>query len=168
MILIFLGLILIFVPVPILQNSEVGYLFMDYMPHFVGYALVLVGLTRQRGGENRSSALAVAASAILGSGAVWVYTLVTSNGVSFPVIEFLQAWMTYCLLRWCEGIEEMGQSYHIGRLRMSWYAVAGSHIAAFVLNLADPFMGGLWSVVALGAGVVYTYTFFRLQAMVER
>ena len=159
MIAILIGLVLIVLHVP------VGGI--NYVPHWAGYILVLWGLSRHAEGENRGSAMAVAAASALLSGALWIAALF-GYGMAFPLDELLQLLMTYQLLVWCEGLEELAESYLIGRFRMSWYALAGARVAAIVLGAFMPPLGWVWSVAAFLAGLFYAYTYFRLQTMVER
>ena len=159
MIAILIGLLFIFLDV------NIGGI--HYTPHWIGYALVLLGLARQAESPERNSALAVSAASILAGGALWVAALF-GYGMAFPLPEILQLFLTYRLLVWCEAQEEMGESYLISRFRMTWYALAAARVAATVLGVFMPPQGWVWSAVAFVAGLVYTYTFYRLSTMVER
>ena len=159
MIAILIGLIFVFV------NIYLGGI--NVTPHWLGYALILWGLSHRPDSEGRGSAMTVAAVSALASGVLWVAGLF-GYGMTFPLGTILQLLLTYHLLVWCEGLEEMGQSHLIGRLRMSWYALAGASVAAVVLGAFLPPLGWVWSAAAFVAAVFYTYTYFRLSAMVER
>ena len=166
MILILIGMALIFLPLPIpIPVIEAGaVLFLDYMPHWLGYALVLWGLARSASSPSRGSAMAVAAGSILVSGVVWV-VLMMGTVVPFPLTEIFQVLLTYYIMLWCEEQAEMEDSYYIGRLRLSWYALVGSRVAAIVLGTVMVSLGWMWSVAAIVAGSFYTYTYFRLRTL---
>ena len=167
MILILIGLLLIFIPLPIPLRGDDVILLLDYMPHWLGYALILWGLARQKESSNRTTGMVMSVAAILASGAIWGM-LLTGVVVSFPLVEIFQLLLTYYILVWCEEQEEMGQSYHIGRFRMSWYALVGARVASVVLGAVMASLSFVWAGAALGTGLFYTWTFFQLQSMVER
>ena len=159
MILILIGLIFVIIPI------SIGGI--NFMPHWLGYVLMLWGLSRRPDSQGRGSAMAVAAASAVASGALWIAGLF-GYGMAFPLDELLQLFMTYQLLVWCEGLEELEESYLISRFRMSWYALVGARVAAIVLGAVMPPLGWVWSAAAFLAAAFYTYTYYRLQATVER
>ena len=167
MIQILIGLMLIFIPIPIPRFVGALVLLIDYMPHFLGYVLIFWGLSRSVDTPSRGSAMAVAVASAVASGALWVAGLL-GYGMTFPLPALLQLFVTYQLLVWCEELKEMEQSYLIRRFRLSWYALLGAQIAAIVLGAFLPPLGWVWSAVAFVAALYFTYTYYRLQSMVER
>ena len=133
MIQILLGLVLIFLPLPIPRVGNEVVLILDYMPHWLGYALILWGLARQEESSNRTTGMVISVGAALASGAIWGM-LLAGTVVPFPLVEIFQLMLTYYILVWCEEHKEMGQSYYVGRLRMSWYALLGARAASVVLG----------------------------------
>ncbi len=135
----------------------------NYLPHWLGYALVCWGLATA-GADNagRVPALAVGVASAVLSGALWVAG-VLGYGMTFPLDELLQLLVTYRLLVWCGQMETLEGSYLLSRFRMTWYALLGARLAAFVLGVFLPPLGWIWSLVAFVVGLVYLYTLYRLQ-----
>lgn len=150
---IFIGLIFIFCTV------SIGGI--DITPAWVGYLLVLLALAKAPDSPSRSGGMAVSVGSAAVTVVLWVVGLL-GYGIAFPLAATAQLWTTYRLVLWCEEQEVLEESYHLRRLRLSWYALAGATVAAWVLGLLAPPMGWLWSIVAFGAAVVYIYTFYRL------
>lgn len=154
MTLILIGLLFIFLSV------NVGGI--NYTPAWIGYLLVVLGLARTPDCPGRAAGMSVAAGSAVVCGILWVLGLF-GNGVTFPVELAVQVWTAYRLVIWCEEQEALEESYHLHRLRLTWYALTGAKAAAFLLGLLAPPMGWLWSVVAVGASLFYIYTFYSLR-----
>lgn len=150
---VFIGLIFIFVTVSIGGVT--------LTPAWVGYVLVLLALAKAPESPSRSGGMAVAAGSAVVTAALWVAGLL-GTGFALPLGLAAQLWTSYRLVLWCEEREALEGSYHLRRLRLSWYALAGASAAAWVLGLLAPPLGWVWSIVAFGAAVVYIYTFYRL------
>lgn len=154
MTLILIGLFFIFISI------SVGGI--NFTPAWIGYILVVLGLARTLDCPGRSTAMAVAAGSAVVSGALWVLGLF-GRGFLFPVGAIVQIWTAYRLVIWCEEQEPLEGSYHLRRLRLSWYALAGAVAASVLLGFLAPPMGWIWSIVAAAAAVVYIYTFYCLR-----
>lgn len=154
MTLSFIGLIFIFATVSV--NGII------LTPAWIGYILVVLGLGKTPECPTRSTAMAVSAGSAVVSGALWVAGLF-GWGISLPVGAVLQLWTAYRLVLWCEEQETLEESYHLRRLRLSWYALTGATAASVLLGFLAPPMGWIWSIVAVGAAVVYIYTFYCLR-----
>lgn len=150
---IFIGLLFIFITVTIGG--------INFTPSWVGYILVLLALAKAPDSPSRSGGMAVAAGSTALCGVLWVLGLLGIR-LGLPLGAAAQLWMSYRLVLWCEEQEALEESYHLRRLRLSWYALAGATVAALALGLLAPPMGWVWSIVAFGAAVVYIYTFYRL------
>lgn len=150
---IFIGLLFIFISVSIGG--------VNFTPAWVGYVLVLLALGKAPDSPSRSGGMAVAAGSAVLTAVLWVAGLL-GFGIALPLEAAAQLWTTYRLVMWCEEREALEESYHLRRLRLSWYALAGATVAALALGLLAPPMGWAWSIVAFGAAVVYIYTFYRL------
>lgn len=177
-----LGLLLVLIPFPVYLMS--GYAGVppelltsatkvmalnnaNWMPSFLGYALIFFGLRRSWPSDTVSATRIVVLGAALVTGALWVFYL-QGNVMPFPLEQGVRLWVTWRLLKWCEEQEEWDWGYRIQRLRMSWYALAGATAAGIVLGAANLAMGMLWSGVSLGTGLYYTYTLYRLARMVPK
>lgn len=154
MTLIFVGLVFIFATLSVNGIS--------LTPAWAGYILVVLGLAKTPECPTRSTAMTVAAGSAVVSGALWVAGLF-GIGVRMPIEAALQLWTAYRLVLWCEGQEALAGSYHLRRLRLSWYALTGATAASVLLGFLAPPMGWIWSLVAVGAAVVYIYTFYCLR-----
>lgn len=150
---IFIGLLFMFITVTIGG--------VNFTPSWVGYILVLLALAQAPDSPSRSGGMAVAAGSTVLCGVLWVLGLLGMH-LGLPLEAAAQLWMSYRLVLWCEEQEALEESYHLRRLRLSWYALAGATVAALALGLLAPPMGWVWSIVAFGAAVVYIYTFYRL------
>lgn len=154
MTLIFIGLVFIFATVSVNGIS--------LTPAWIGYILVALGLGKTPECSTRATAMTVAAGSAVVSGALWVAGLL-GWGVSLPIGVIVQIWTAYRLVLWCEEQEALEESYHLRRLRLSWYALTGAAAASVLLGFLAPPMGWIWSLVAVGAAVVYIYTFYCLR-----
>ena len=152
-----LGLLLVVVTIPFMT--------INYIPHWLGYSLICWGLAQTPECPERTPGMAVAAASAILSAALWVAGLF-GYGMTFPLDELLALFMTYRLLVWCEGQEALEGAYRLPRLRLSWYALAGTRAAAFLLGFVLPPLGMVWSLAALVAGLVYAVTFYRLLRLV--
>lgn len=150
---IFIGLLFLFL--------TVGVGGIDCTPAWVGYLLILLALTKAPDSPSRTGTMAVAAGSAILTAALWVVGLL-GYGIAFPLGAIAQLWTSYRLVLWCEEQSALEESYHLRRLRLSWYALAGATVAALVLGMLAPPMGWVWSIVAFGAAVVYIYAFYRL------
>lgn len=153
MTLILIGLLFIFISV------SVGGI--NFTPAWIGYLLVVLGLARTPDRPGRSTAMTVAAGSAAVSGALWVAGLF-GMGFLFPIGAIVQLWTAYRLVLWCEGQEALEGSYHLHRLRLTWYALTGATAASVLLGFLAPPMGWVWSLVAVGAALFYIYTFYCL------
>lgn len=152
---IFIALLFIFL------NVNIGSI--NLLPNFVGYILLFVGL--DEGYEcpslNASRTIAVASAVI--SGVVWGAGLF-GHGLTFPIETILELLNTYRLVLWArEQAEEQGWSDTlIRRFRMSWFALAGTLIAATLLSLVSPMMALVWLIAAFVAIIWYIVTYYQL------
>lgn len=154
MTLILIGLFFIFIGI------NVGGV--NFTPTWIGYLLVTLGLAKTPECSPRSTAMTVAAGSAVVSGALWVAGLL-GWGVGLPIGVIVQIWTAYRLVLWCEEQEALEESYHLRRLRLSWYALTGAAAASVLLGFLAPPMGWIWSLVAAAAAVVYIYTFYCLR-----
>lgn len=152
---IFIGLLFIFL------NINIGSI--NILPDFVGYLLLFVGL--DEGYEcpslNASRTIAVASAVIMA--VVWGAGLF-GYGMTFPIGSILELLNTYRLVLWArEQAEEQGWDDNlIRRFRTSWYALAGTIIAATVLSLVSPIMALVWLIAAFAAIIWYIVTYYQL------
>lgn len=150
---VFIGLLFIFISVSL--NG------VNLTPAWVGYILVLLALAKAPDSPSRSGGMAVAAGSAVLTAVLWVMGLMGLR-LALPLGAAAQLWTTYRLVLWCEERQDLEESYHLRRLRLSWYALAGATVAALALGLLAPPMGWVWSLVAFGAAMVYLYSFYRL------
>ncbi len=153
---ILIGLLFLFLSVRV--NS------INYTPAFVGYLLIFLGLGEGWDTPSRSGSRTIALGAAVLSAVLWGAGLF-GYGTVFPVEATLQIVMTYRILRWCEEQEDWEWGYRIQRLRLGWYALTGSRVAAFALGLTSPMLWLVWSVAALLATGYYIFTFYRLRRL---
>lgn len=152
---IFIGLLFIFLNVNI-QSINI-------MPDFVGYILLFVGLDEEYEcpSLNASRTIAVASGVIMA--VVWIAGLF-GYGMLFPIGSILQLLNTYRLVVWAaEQAGEQGwDDALVRRFRVSWYALAGTVIAATVLSIVSPVMALVWLIAAFVAIIWYIVTYYQL------
>lgn len=152
---IFIGLLFLFL------NINIGAI--NLLPSFVGYILIFVGL--DEGYEcpslNASRTIAVASAIIMA--VVWLAGIF-GYGMTFPIGSILELLNTYRLVVWAaEQAEEQGwDDALIRRFRMSWYALAGTVIAATVLSMVSKVMALAWLLAAFAAIIWYVLTYYQL------
>lgn len=152
---IFIGLLFLFL------NINIGSI--NLLPGFVGYILIFVGL--DEGYEcpslNASRTIAVASAIIMA--VVWGAGIF-GYGMTFPIGSILELLNTYRLVMWAaEQAGEQGwDGALIRRFRMSWYALAGTIIAATVLSIVSPVMALAWLLAAFAAVIWYILTYYQL------
>lgn len=152
---IFIGLLFLFL------NVNIGSI--NILPSFVGFILIFVGL--DEGYEcpslNASRTIAVASAIIMA--VVWLAGLF-GYGMMFPIGSILELLTTYRLVVWAaEQAGEQGWDEGVvRRFRTSWYALAGTVIAATVLSIVSPVMALVWLLAAFGAIVWYVLTYYQL------
>lgn len=174
-----LGLLFVLISVPVflltgyaevkpdMLESAAGVMGMNnvnLIPAFVGYLLIFWGLRSSWPSETVSLTRVIAIGSALLTGGQWL----SGIWMPFPLEQSLRILMAWRLLQWCEEQEAWDWGFRANRLRMSWYALTGATAAAVVLGAANWTMGILWSGVALGAGLYYAYTFYRMARMVPK
>lgn len=152
---IFIGLLFIFL------NINIGTL--NLMPAFVGYILLFVGLDEGYECPSLNASRTIALASAILSGAVWIAGLF-GYGMRFPLDTILELLNTYRLVLWVrEQAEDQGWSDTlIRRFRTSWFALAGTLIAATVLSLLSPMMALVWLIAAFVAIIWYIVTYYQL------
>lgn len=152
---IFIGLLFMFLDVNIST--------INLLPEFVGYILIFVGLDEEYEcpSLNASRTIAVASAVIMA--VVWLAGLF-GYGMTFPIGAILQLLNTYRLVVWAaEQAEDQGWDGALTRrFRTSWYALAGTVIAANVLRWLSPAMGLVWMIAAFAAIIWYILTYYQL------
>ncbi len=152
---IFIGLLFMFL------NINIGSL--NILPSFVGYILIFVGLDEEYEcpSLNASRTIAVASAIIMA--VVWLAGLF-GYGMTFPIGSILELLNTYRLVVWAaEQAGEQGWDEEVvRRFRTSWYALAGTVIAATVLSIVSPVMALVWLLAAFAAIIWYVLTYYQL------
>lgn len=148
----------------VLLSVRVNSIYINYTPAFVGYLFIFLGLGEGWDTPSRSASRTIALGAAVLSAVLWAVGLF-GVGIVFPVEPTLQIVVTYRLLRWCEEQEDWEWGYRIQRLRLGWYALTGSTVAAFALGLTNIMLWLVWSVAQLLAACYYIFTFYRLRRL---
>ncbi len=147
-----------------LVSVRVSSIYINFTPAFVGYLFIFLGLGEGWDTPSRSASRTIALGAAVISAVLWAVGLF-GYGTIFPVEATLQIVVTYRLLRWCEEQEDWEWGYRIQRLRLAWYALTGSTVAAFALGLSNAMLWLVWTVASLLAAGYYIFTFYRLRRL---
>ena len=152
---IFIGLFFVF--------SDLNLLAVNFMPAFVGYILIFLGLDEEYECPSLTGSRTICFGAAIQMAAVWVAALM-GYGMTFPLSATLKLLVTYRLLMWAaeQGGELGWDDGDLRPLRTSWYALAGATLASVALSWINFAAGIVWAVASAGCMVWYIVRYYKL------
>ncbi len=152
---IFIGLLLILCGLDLFR--------VNYLPTFVGYILIFLGLDEEYECPSLSGSRTICVASAILMAVVWGAGLL-GYGLTLPVGATLQLLCTYRVVVWAEQQgEELGwEAGQLRPFRVAWYALAGTVIAAVVLSRLSFGLGLVWTAASVAAAVYYICVYYKL------